>query len=132
MKRELKIKNEDQELMRVSEFVESVGEELDIDIHTMMKLQLVLEEMVSNVIFYAYPQGTSADITLTAESNGQEVTFILSDNGKPFDPTAKEDADTETNPMDREQGGMGILIVKNIMNEVSYQRLGEENRLIMK
>ena len=132
MKRELTIKNEDQELMRVSEFVESVGEELDIDIHTMMKLQLVLEEMVSNVIFYAYPQGTSADITLTAESNGQELTFILSDNGKPFDPTAKEDADTETNPMDREQGGMGILIVKNIMNEVTYQRLGDENRLTMK
>ena len=49
-----------------------------------------------------------------------------------FDPTAKEDADTEINPMDREQGGMGILIVKNIMNEVSYQRLGEENRLTMK
>ena len=43
-----------------------------------------------------------------------------------------EDADTETNPMDREQGGMGILIEKNIMNEVSYQRLGDMNQLTMK
>lgn len=132
MKRELTIKNEDQELMRVSEFIEGVGEELGLDTRTMMKLQLVMEEMVTNVIFYAYPRETSASITLTAESDGQELTFILSDNGKPFDPTAKEDADTETNPMDREQGGMGILIVKNIMNEVSYQRLGDENRLTMK
>ena len=97
-----------------------------------MKLQLAMEEMVTNVIFYAYPEGTTADITLTAESDGQELTFVLSDNGKPFDPTAKEDADLDVNPMDREQGGMGILIVKNIMNEVSYQRLGEENRLTMK
>ena len=62
----------------------------------------------------------------------KELTFVLSDTGKPFDPTAKEDPDTETNPMDREQGGMGILIVKNIMNEVSYQRLGDTNQLTMK
>ena len=132
MKRELKFKNEDQELARVAEFMESVCDELQLDMHQAMKLQLAMEEMVTNVIFYAYPEGTTADITLTAESDGQELTFVLSDTGKPFDPTAKEDADTETNPMDREQGGMGILIVKNIMNEVSYQRLGEENRLTMK
>ena len=132
MKRELTIKNQEQELARVSEFMESVCEELELDMHQSMKLQLVIEEMMANVIFYAYPEGTSADITLTAESDGKELTFVLSDTGKPFDPTAKEDADTEINPMDREQGGMGILIVKNIMNEVSYQRFGEENRLTMK
>ena len=132
MKRELKFKNEDQELARVAEFMESVCDELQLDIHQAMKLQLAMEEMVTNVIFYAYPEGTTADITLTAESDGQELTFVLSDTGKPFDPTAKEDADTETNPMDREQGGMGILIVKNIMNEVSYQRIEGENRLTMK
>jgi len=132
MKRELKFKNEDQELARVAEFMESVCDELQLDMHQAMKLQLAMEEMVTNVIFYAYPEGTTADITLTAESDGQELTFVLSDTGKPFDPTAKEDADTETNPMDREQGGMGILIVKNIMNEVSYQRIEGENRLTMK
>ena len=97
-----------------------------------LTFRLACEEIIMNVIFYAYPEGTSADITLTAESDGQELTFVLSDTGKPFDPTAKEDADIDVNPMDREQGGMGILIVKNIMNEVSYQRLGEENRLTMK
>ena len=132
MKRELTIKNEEQELARVAEFMESVCDELALDMHQAMKLQLVIEEMMTNVIFYAYAEGTSADITLTAESDGKELTFVLSDSGKPFDPTAKEDADTETNPMDREQGGMGILIVKNIMNEVSYQRLGETNQLTMK
>ena len=132
MKRELTFKNEEQELMRVAEFMESVCDELQLDMHVAMKLQVAMEEMVTNVIFYAYPEGTTADISLTAESDGKEVTFILSDTGKPFDPTAKEDADTEINPMDREQGGMGILIVKNIMNEVTYQRLGDMNQLTMK
>ena len=132
MKRELKFKNEDQELARVAEFMESVCDELQLDMHKSMKIQVAIEEMVTNVIFYAYPEGTSADITLTAESDGQEVTFVLSDSGKPFDPTAKEDADLDVAIMDREQGGMGILIVKNIMNEVSYQRIDGENRLTMK
>lgn len=132
MKRELTFKNEESELARVAEFMESVCEELELDIHVSMKLQLAIEEMVTNVIFYAYPAGTMADITLSAESDESELTIILSDSGKPFDPTAKEDADTETNPMDRDQGGMGILIVKNIMNEVTYRRIGDINQLTMK
>ena len=132
MKEQLTFKNEEQELNRVAEFMEGVCDELQLDMHLAMKIQVAMEEMVTNVIFYAYPPGTSADITLTAESDGKEVTFVLSDTGKPFDPTAKEDADLDVNPMDREQGGMGILIVKNIMNEVSYERLGEMNQLTMK
>ena len=132
MKRELIFKNEEQELNRVAEFMETVCDELQLDMHVAMKLQVAMEEMVTNVIFYAYPEGTKADITLTAETENQVLTFVLSDTGKPFDPTAKEDADIISNPMDREQGGMGILIVKNIMNEVSYQRLGDTNQLTMK
>ena len=132
MRRELKFKNEEQELNRVAEFMEGVCDELQLDMHVAMKLQLAIEEMVTNVIFYAYPEGSSADITLTAESDDKELTFVLSDTGKPFDPTAKKDADIDVNPIDREQGGMGILIVKNIMNEVKYKRLGDINQLTMK
>ena len=132
MTRELTFKNDERELVRVAEFMESVCDELQLDMHVAMKLQLALEEMVTNVIFYAYPEDTIADITLSAKCDGKELTLVLSDSGKPFDPTAKEDADIETNPMDRNQGGMGILIVKNIMNEVSYQRLGDMNQLTMK
>ena len=132
MKKEIKIKNEVGELERVNQFVEEIGEELGLDMELQMNLNLVMEEMVSNVIFYAYPEGKHEEIELVAESDGKELTFVLSDTGKPFDPTAKEDADIEENPMDREQGGMGILIVKNIMNEVTYQRLGDMNQLTMK
>ncbi|MBO4906324.1 MAG: ATP-binding protein [Bacteroidaceae bacterium] len=132
MKKELKFKNEEHELSRVAEFMECVCNELQLDMHLAMKLQVAMEEMVTNVIYYAYPEGTSAEITLTVESDNKELAFVLSDTGKPFDPTAKEDADIDVNPMDREQGGMGILIVKNIMNEVSYKRLGNINQLTMK
>ena len=132
MRKELKLKNKIGELERVNQFIEDIGEELGLDMELQMNLNLVMEEMVSNVIFYAYPKDHISDIELLAEYDGKELTFILSDQGKEFDPTLKEDADPNVNPVDREIGGMGIYIVKNIMNEVSYQRLEGKNLLTMK
>ena len=132
MKKEICIKNQVGELERVNQFVEEIGEELGLDMELQMNLNLVMEEMVSNVIFYAYPEGTEASIELTAESDGKELTFVLSDQGREFDPTLKEDADPDVNPMDRDIGGMGIFIVKNIMNKLTYQRLEGKNLLTMK
>ncbi len=131
MRKELKLKNQVDELVRVNQFVEEIGEELGLDLEMQMNLNLVMEEMVSNVIFYAYPEGKAADIDLVAESDGRELTFVLSDRGKAFDPTLKSDADPDVNPAERSIGGMGIYIVKNIMNEVSYQRLEGQNLLTM-
>jgi len=131
MKKEIIIKNQIGELQQVNQFVEEIGEELGLDMELQMNLNLVMEEMVSNVIFYAYPEGKEASIGLTAEYDGKELTFVLSDGGKEFDPTLKEDADPNVNPIDREIGGMGIYIVKNIMNQVSYQRLEGKNLLTM-
>ena len=132
MKKEIKIKNEVGELERVNQFVEEIGEELGLDMELQMNLNLVMEEMVSNVIFYAYPEGKKEEIELVAESDGKELTFVLSDKGKEFDPTRKEDANPDINPMERDIGGMGIYIVKNIMNQVTYQRLEGKNLLTMK
>ena len=131
MRKELRIKNQVSELEKVAQFVEEIGEELGLNMELQMNLNLVMEEMVSNVIFYAYPEGEDAEIELLAKSDGKELTFVLSDQGKEFDPTAKEDADLDVNPADREIGGMGIFIVKNIMNKVTYQRLEGRNLLTM-
>ena len=131
MRKELRIKNQISELEKVAQFVEEIGEELGLSMELQMNLNLVMEEMVTNVIFYAYPQGEVADIELLAKSDGKELTFVLSDQGKEFDPTAKEDADLDVNPADRELGCMCIFIVKNIMNKVTYQRLEGKNLLTM-
>ena len=132
MRKELKLKNQVDELQRLNLFIEEICGELGLDMQLQLDLNLVLEEVVSNVIYYAYPEGTIADIELHAEYDGKELTFVLSDQGKYFDPTLKDDLDTDVNPMDRNLGGMGIYIVKNIMNEVTYQRLEGRNLLTMR
>jgi len=131
MRKELRIKNQISELERVAQFIEEIGDELHLDMELQMNLNLVMEEMVSNVIFYAYPKESDSEIELLAKSDGKSLTFVLSDQGKEFDPTAQEDADPDVNPIDREIGGMGIFIVKNIMNRVTYQRLEGKNLLTM-
>ncbi len=132
MRKEITIKNHLSELVHVNQFVEEIGEELGLGMELLMDLNLVMEEMVVNVISYAYPEGTEADIELLAESDGKELTFVLSDHGKAFDPTLSEPGDMDVNPAERELGGMGIYIVKNSMNEVTYQRLEGRNLLTMK
>jgi serine/threonine-protein kinase RsbW len=131
MRKELRIKNQISELERVAQFIEEIGEELHLDMEMQMNLNLVMEEMVSNVIFYAYPKDEDSEIELLAKCDGKKLTFVLSDQGKEFDPTAKEDADPDVNPAERDIGGMGIFIVKNIMNHVTYQRLEGKNLLTM-
>jgi serine/threonine-protein kinase RsbW len=132
MRKEILLKNQVGELDKVAQFVEEIGEELGLDMELQMNLNLVMEEMVSNVIFYAYPSTTDASIELVAESDGKELTFVLSDQGKEFDPTMKADPNLDVNPAERDLGGMGIFIVKNIMNKVTYQRLEGKNLLTMK
>ena len=132
MRKEIKLKNQVGELDLMAQFIEETVEELGLDMELLMNLNLVLEEMVSNIIFYAYPDGTEGTIELAVESDGKELTFFLYDYGREFDPTQKADPDVSINPAERDIGGMGIFIVRNIMDKVTYQRLNGKNILTMK
>ena len=132
MNKEIIIKNEIAELERVAVFVEEVSQLLSLDSETTMNLNLALEEVVSNVILYAYPQKMGENIIIKASSDDNILVFTITDKGDEFDPTKVEDADITLAAEDREIGGLGIFIVKNIMNEVTYQRLDGKNILTHK
>lgn len=132
MKKELVIKNEIGELERLAIFVDEVAEDLSLDMETAMNLNLALEEVVSNVILYAYPKKMGENITILATSDDSNLVFTITDKGEEFDPTKVEEADITLSAEDREIGGLGIFIVKNIMNEVTYQRLDGKNILTLK
>ena len=132
MNKEIIIKNEIAELERVAVFVEEVSQLLSLDSETTLNLNLALAEVVSNVILYAYPQKMGENIIIKASSDDNILVFTITDKGDEFDPTKVEDADITLAAEDREIGGLGIFIVKNIMNEVTYQRLDGKNILTLK
>lgn len=86
--------------------------------------RLVIEEIVVNVVNYAYPEGIEGylDIAIetVGEGEGDTVTITFTDSGTPFNPLAKEDPDTSLALKDRPIGGLGILLVKKMMDDVTY------------
>lgn len=133
MQKTLRIKNDIGQLSVVSQFLEETGEELGLSTAFVMSLNLVLEEAVSNIIFYAYAgknEEDGVDITLTLEQG--MLTAVVRDHGIPFDPTSREDPDIMLAVEERPIGGLGIFLIKKIMDEVSYHREDGQNIFVMR
>jgi len=131
MEETLLLKNNVQEVTRLSSFIKSVTEKLGIEKSLARQLRLAVEEAVVNVIDYAYPAGTEGDITVKFMSNGQVLRFQIIDSGVAFDPTAKEKADTTLSVEDRQIGGLGILLVRELMDSINYERENGKNILTL-
>lgn len=121
--------NDTRELQRLVDFVEALCCELELDHTDSMSLQLALEEAVVNIMQYAFAPGTTGEITISVEHDAGRLLFSLEDGGLPFDPTEVADADVSLPADQREVGGLGIYIVRQIMDKVEYSRCGERNVL---
>jgi len=134
MHRHLVIVNKLDEITRLSEFVESVCDEVAVDPSLTMNLNLAIEEAVTNVILYAYPEGMEDRIYIEAvcNPNPRRLKFIISDWGKAFDPTTKDDVDISLGVEDRPIGGLGIHLIRQIMDSVNYERVDGKNILTLR
>lgn len=130
--RHLIFHNDIQQIPQLAELVEAVAEETNLDQSLAMGLNLALEEAVTNVILYAYPPGSDGLVDIEAVIRDNALEFILSDSGAPFDPTAAKEADVTLDVEDRPIGGLGIFLVRNIMDEVTYRREDGRNILTMR
>ena len=83
------------------------------------------------MIMYAYPKGTEGEVDLGASRQGGNLIFTLSDTGVPFDPTVAPEADISASLENRPIGGLGIHLVRSIMDNVSYKRAEGRNVLTM-
>ena len=131
MEKVLVLRNEIKEISKLALFIEELGDELGLSPELVFNLNLVLEEAVSNVILYAYPKEEHEIITLTAKMDGNQLIFILTDAGKEFDPTQIPDADITLSAEERSIGGLGIFLIRQIMNTVEYQRIDGKNVLTL-
>ena len=129
--RHLSLRNEIDEIPRLHRFVHTIADELDMDARLAMNLNLALEEAVSNVILYAYPAGTVGRVDVDATIGKDSVVFTITDGGIPFDPTSAAPPDLNLDVKDRPVGGLGIFLVRRIMDEVAYVRDDGKNILTL-
>lgn len=129
--RSLTLTNDLKRVPRLNTFIDEVCEANGFDMATTMQINLAIEEAVVNVMNYAYPKGTKGDITIEAKANTSELSIIISDTGKPFDPTAKAEVDITLSAEDRSIGGLGIHLIRQIMDHINYERIDGHNVLTL-
>ena len=127
----LTLKNDVHEVARFSSFMKSVTEKLDIQKSLGHQLRLAIEEAVVNVINYAYPTGTEGNVTIKIASDGNTLHCQIIDAGIPFDPTTKEKTDITQSAENRQVGGLGILLVRELMDSINYERIEGQNVLTL-
>ena len=128
----LTMHNQVQEISKLEEFIETAASRKNLDPGLVASINLAIEEAVTNVILYAYPEGEDGLVDLDAIVKERSIEFVLSDSGAEFDPTAAPEADITLSVEDRPIGGLGIFLVRKIMDDVRYKRKDGKNILLMK
>lgn len=125
----LVIKNQMIEFTKVAREVSEIGVKHALGQETVNDLTLILEEIISNVILHGYDDPAVHDIEIAITINGNLVRMTVVDDGKPFNPTTAEQPNLDVPLEERDDGGMGIYLVKRISNDMAYARRTDKNIL---
>lgn len=131
MEKSIILANEISEISRLNDFIEEIGNEFSLTQDIVFNLNLVLEEAIVNIINYAYPKEDHEWIFLSAKLHEGSIILVLTDTGKEFDPTLAPEVDVTLSADEREIGGLGIFLIRQIMNEVKYERIEGKNVLTL-
>ena len=127
----LTLHNDVQEVPLLARFIDTISEENAMDMEMSKNINLAVEEAVVNVMNYAYPKGTVGEVRIDASVTDGLLTLLISDSGTPFDPTVKKDPDINLPAEKRAIGGLGILLVRQIMDTVTYRYTDGKNVLTL-
>ena len=127
----IELDNDISEVKTLNSFISSIAEKMNIEKSTLNNIKLATEEAVVNVMEYAYPPKTKGKISVRALAEENVIKIIITDNGKPFNPTESMKADTTLSAEERPIGGLGILLVLELMDIVNYEYVDNKNVLTL-
>lgn len=114
------------------DFVQNRAAQLAFSPKRVKEIGLVLEEALVNIIKYAYPPNSPGNLTIKlVETKNSRLRIEIKDRGISFNPLAQSAPNIEMELMDRPIGGLGILLIKELTDELSWCRKKSENRLTL-
>ncbi len=120
-------KNTYEELVRLSRASTNFLEENGTPQSAIFATELTLEELITNSIKYGYDDDEEHEIDVLVKVEADAVTITLIDDGHEFDPFSAKGPDLTSSAEDREVGGLGIHLLKNLLDELRYERAGDRN-----
>jgi sigma-B regulation protein RsbU (phosphoserine phosphatase) len=118
-------------LPHVTEFVNAMLETIATR-HEILKIDMVIDEIFTNIDSYGYVN-EKGDITVQVDipEDKSRVTLTFIDTGIPYNPLLQEDPDLDRNKLKKQEGGLGIYMVKNTMDEMKYEYKDKQNILTL-
>jgi serine/threonine-protein kinase RsbW len=126
------VKNQLCELERVSRAVAEFGARRALPAPVTFAGKLAVDEILTNVISYGYDDADEHQIVVRLDVTGGMLTVVVEDDGRPFNPLEAAPADVEAPLEDRRLGGLGIHLVRKVMDELAYRREPGKNVVVMK
>ena len=120
------------EVERLNRLVRHFGELHEIPNRGLYSLNLALDELVTNVILYGYDDPVGQEVIIRIDAQPAQITALVEDGGREFDPLAMPAPDLNAPLHQRELGGLGVHLVRNLMDEVTYRRDGGKNLLTVR
>jgi len=127
---EIVIRNDLMELATLRDGLERIGAELGVPGKPLMQLQVALDEIASNVINYGWPDGGNHELRVRITGQQDRIEVEIVDDGREFDP--RQAPAPEPQPAGRRQpGGLGIHLVKQLVDRLEYERVDGRNRTVV-
>ena len=125
------IENQIGELSSLADKIDELAEEWELSPALAMNMNLVIEEAVSNIIFYAFNDDNKHEIRISISLENSSLTIKIIDDGIPFNPLAQQQPNITLPAEERPVGGLGIFLISQIMDEMNYARQKNQNILTL-
>jgi anti-sigma regulatory factor (Ser/Thr protein kinase) len=123
------INNQVKELTTMAGRINKLAEDWKLPQALTMNINLVIEEALSNIIFYAFPDNDQHEIKVLLTLDNNQLTIKITDNGIPFNPLSQQQPDISLPVEERPIGGLGIFLISQIMDKMHYTRRNNQNIL---
>jgi len=127
---EIVIRNDMVELANLRDGLERIGAELGVPGKPLMQLQVALDEITSNVIKYGWPDGGNHEFCVRISGRQGRIEVEIVDDGREFDPRLAPPPEAGSAGR-RRPGGLGIHMVKHLVDRLDYERVGGQNRTVV-
>jgi len=119
--KKIRLQNQLNELESITQYLDELASLWDLSIPFTMTLNLVLEEAFTNIVNYGYQDDKNHEIEIIFEKQNNRLLISLIDDGVPYDPTLTDDPDINLSAEEREIGGLGVFLIRKMMDKVNYQ-----------